>query len=180
MSLEYNLKEELEALQIALKTEQDGYQYFKESSERTNHPVAKKFFASLASDEMIHIELIKEFHRSLQSDPDSAAVSLPNIPGDLHIRLKTIFEEAQAEIDQNIPPDTGILDVYRHSMDLEVKAAEFYKQRRDATTFKRARKIYDWLFHFESYHYRMLSETLSYLENPNQWFLDLEKSIFEG
>jgi len=29
------LSEELEALQLALKTEEDGYRYFKESSERT-------------------------------------------------------------------------------------------------------------------------------------------------
>ena len=174
------LSEELEALDLSLKTEEDGYKYFVKSSERTNHPVAKKFFATLAEDENVHIELIRDFHKSLQSDPESGSVQLPEAPGDHRRKLKTIFEEAQKDIKEKVTLDTGILDVYKHAMDLETKAADFYKQRRDVTKFERAQKIYDWLFHFESYHYQMLSETLSYLANPEQWFQEYEKSIFEG
>ena len=174
------LSEELEALQFALKTEEDGYKYYKESSERTDHPVAKKFFTNLAEDEVEHIRLIKEFHHSLEQSPDNGEVELPDAPGNPLKKLKTIFEEARENIKGNIPADTGILDVYKHAMDLETKAAEFYKKRRDVTKFERMKKMFDWLFHFESYHYQLLSETLSYLENPEQWYLNYEKSIFEG
>lgn len=180
MSDQTALAQELEALQLALKTEQDGYAYFRESSERTEHPVAKKFFASLAEDEKVHIQLIKEFHDSLQQSPEGADIQLPEAPGDHRMRLKTIFEEAQKDLKENITPDTGILDVYKNAMDLETKAANFYKERRDVTAFDRAKEMYDWLFHFESHHYQMLSETLSYLESPEQWYQDYEKSMFEG
>ncbi|MCX6640681.1 MAG: ferritin family protein [bacterium] len=174
------LKEELEALAVALKTEEDGYQYYKDSSERTQHPVAKKFFATLAQDENEHIALIKEFYEFLKKDPTGGSVKLPDAPGDLKKRLHTIFGDAHKKIAKNVPPDTSILQVYKHAMDLETKAANFYKERLAITIFPAARKFYDWLFHFESYHYRMLSETLGYLENPEQWYLDYEKAIFEG
>lgn len=174
------LSEELEALQYSLKTEEDGYSYYREASERTDHAVARKFFATLAEDEKGHIELIKQFYGSMQESPEGVEVELPELPGDHRKKLKTIFEEAQKDIRKHVPPDTGILDVYKHAMDLETKAANYYKERRDVTSFERARKFFDWLFHFESYHYQMLSETLSYLQNPEQWFQAYEKSIFEG
>jgi rubrerythrin len=174
------LAEELEALQYSLKTEEDGYSYYRDASERTDHLVAKKFFATLAEDEKEHINLINQFHSSMKENPEGADVELPESPGDHRKKLKTIFEEAQRDIKRNVPPDTGILEVYRHAMDLETKAANYYKERRDVTSFERSRKFFDWLFHFESYHYQMLSETLSYLQNPEQWFQAYEKSIFEG
>ena len=174
------LNEELEALQFALKTEKDGYQYFLEASDRTNNPITKKFFASLADDEIIHIRLIDEFHDALKASSGGASLNIPDTPENYKLRLKTIFEVAKKEIKEAVKPDTGILEVYRHSMDLETKAAEFYKQRREATKFEQVKKFYDWLFHFESDHYAMLSETLSYLENPEQWYQDFERSIFEG
>jgi rubrerythrin len=174
------LTEELEALAWALKTEEDGFRYFKESSERTDHPVAKSFFASLAHDEEVHIALIRQFYADLKKNPDGSTVKLPEPPGDLKKHLRTVFADAHKKIGKNVKPDTGILDVYKHSMELETKAANFYKERLQETVFPAARKFYDWLFHFESYHYRMLSETLSYLDNPEQWYMDFEKTIFEG
>ncbi len=174
------LSEELEALQLALKTEEDGYRYFKESSERTQHPIARKFFATLADDEYVHIRLINEFYDAMRQSSGQGTIKLPEAPGNYRKRLKTIFEEALKDIKEKVPTDTGITEVYEHAMDLETKAAEYYKQRRDTTPFDQARNMYDWLFHFESEHYRMLSETLSYLQNPEQWHQEYEKSIFEG
>ena len=174
------LNQELEALQVALKTEQDGYQYYMESSQRSDHPVVKKFFASVAEDENEHIRLINEFYRSMKEQSGDSRVKVPEAPGDYRQRLKTIFEEAQKDLKQHVKPDAGVVDVYQHAMDLETRAAQFYKQRGEATSFENARRFYDWLFHFESDHYRMFSETLSYLQNPEQWFQDYEKSIFEG
>lgn len=174
------LQEELEALRYALKTERDGYQYFKDASDKAKHAVTKKFFAQLAEDEVVHIRLINEYHDALKQSSGSAEIEIPNSPENYKKRLKTIFDEARKDFDENIKHDTGILEVYQHSMDLETKAANFYKERRDVTKFDQVKKFYDWLFHFESSHYAMLSETLSYLENPEQWYQDFEKSIFEG
>ncbi len=175
------LREELEALQVALKTERDGFDYYTESAKRTQHPVAKKFFLHIAEEEKVHIRLIKDFHDELKkSEGRSADVHVPPPPKDYHERMKTIFEEALKEIEGHVSSETGILDVYRKSMELESKAAEFYKDRRDRTPWDSVKKLYDWLFHFENDHYRMFSESLAYLENPEQWYQDYEKSIFEG
>jgi rubrerythrin len=175
------LRKELEALQIALKTEQDGFDYYTESSNRTRHPVAKKFFQRIAEEEKVHIRLIKAFYDELKrTEGRSADVPIPPPPKDYHERMKTIFQEALKDIEKHVPPETGILDVYRKSMELESKAAEFYKVRRDSTPWETVKRFYDWLFHFENDHYRMFSESLAYLENPEQWYQDYEKSIFEG
>lgn len=173
-------KAELEALEYALKTEEDGYKYYRESSTRTQDPLAKKFFASIANDEFLHINIIKEFHKTLADTQKDQAITLPNFPEDYKARLKTIFEEASKEIKKAVSPDTGVLDVYRNAMDLETKASNFYKERAAVTKYPQAKTLYDWLFRFESEHYRMLSETLSYLEKSDLWYMDQERAIFEG
>ncbi len=172
--------EELEALQTALKTEEDGYRYYMEASERTSHPLAKKFFASVANEECNHIFLIKGFYQSLKESREGQEITIPVAPPDYKARLKTIFEEARRDLKGTISPDTGVLDVYRNSMNLETKAANFYKGRLEVTKFPQVKKLYEWLFHFESDHYRMFAETLSYLEKPDQWHLEQERAIFEG
>jgi rubrerythrin len=173
------LKEELQALETALRTEEDGYHYFKEASERAGFPLAQKFFATLANDEWGHINMIKDFYGSLKQNPNKA-ISLPIAPADYKTRVKTIFAEARKEIKGKVTQDTSILDVYRTAMDLETKASSFYKTRAEKTKFEQARKMYEWLFLFESDHYRMLSETLSYLESTEHWYLETERAIFEG
>ncbi len=173
-------KEELEALEFALKTEEDGYAYYRDSSARTQDSLAKKFFATLANDEFLHINLIKDFHKAMAAGSADQPVALPNFPKDFKSRVKTIFEEARKEIKDKVTTDTGVLDVYRTAMDLETKSANFYKERLAATKFDQVRKFYDWLFRFESDHYRMLSETLSFLEKSDLWYLDNERAIFEG
>jgi rubrerythrin len=177
---EKSLMEELEALQYALKTEEDGYKYFREASARTQDALAKKFFATLANDEFVHINLIRDFHKTLSASASGENIALPKLPEGYKARLKTVFQEAAKEMKKNITPDTGVLDVYRKSMDLETKAANFYKERAAVTKYEQVKKLYDWLFHFESEHYRMLSETLSFLEKSDLWYLDFEKAIFEG
>lgn len=179
MPEEKALNEELEALQLALKTEEDGYQYYTDASQRSQHPLVKKFFAAVANDERGHVVLIKDFYKALKASP-TGDVKLPDAPADYKKRLKTIFENARKEIKGTITPDTGILDVYRHSMDLETKAANFYKERAQKTKHQQVKKLWDWLFLFESDHYRMFSETLSYLEKPDLWHLEFEKAFFEG
>ncbi len=174
------LKDELEALQIALKTEEDGYHYYKESSEKTNNAVAKKFLATIANEECAHIFLIKDFYRSLLENREGKEITIPVMPEDYKTRIKTIFQEARKELQGANAADTGVLEVYRKSMDLESNAANFYKEHAAKTKFDQVRKLYEWLFRFESDHYRMFSETLSYLEKPDLWFLEQEKSIFEG
>lgn len=172
--------EELQALEHALKTEEDGYKYYREASTRTQDPLARKFFATLANDEFLHITLIKEFHRNLTTNPMDQRITLPNFPEDYKSRLKTVFEEARQEIHEKVKPDTGVLDVYRDSMALETQAANFYQGRLAASQSESAKQLWDWLFRFESEHYRMLSETLSFLEKSDLWYMDQEKAIFEG
>ena len=174
------LQEELEALQVALKTEEDGFHYYQEAADRSQHPLVKKFFAAVANDECAHIFLIKDFYKALKADPKTGEIKLPDASADYKQRLKTIFQEARKEIKDKVTLDTGILDVYRHSMDLETKAANFYKERAAKSPYPPVKKLWDWLFLFESDHYRMFSETLSYLEKPDLWHLEMERSIFEG
>jgi rubrerythrin len=180
MTDEKALKEELQALEIALKTEEDGYKYFQEAAQRTQNPVARRFFNSIANDECQHIFLIKEFHKSLQEKRGGEGIVLPKDHTDYKIRMKTIFEDARKDLKGTVKSDTGVLDVYRTAMDLETKASNFYKERSAKTKFPHIKEMYDWLFMFESDHYRMFSESLSYLEKPDMWFMEQEKPIFEG
>ncbi len=63
-------KKDLKILQAAIKMEEDGRKFYLKSSKTAKNAVAKKLLVSLADQELLHIERIKEISYGLKEDLD--------------------------------------------------------------------------------------------------------------
>ena len=175
------ISEDMEALQMALKMEADGYNFFKDVSERTKNALAKETFRSFSNWELEHIEFIKKTYQELKEK--GRWISLGEMPqrmGDATSAIKTIFKEKHEEFGENFEMDSTDLDAYRLARDIEDKAVVFYRGKAESSKSEPAKQFYRFMVDLESEHYQILDNSYRYLENPSQWQLDEEGPMLDG
>jgi rubrerythrin len=170
-------KRRFEALDGAIKFEEDGRAFFLEASERTGEKFGKSIFRSLADAELDHIERIKEIYDSLSRTgewPDTPALFSPKRTA------KTIFEEALAEIDRNVKPTTGELDAVGLGIQYEEKGLRMYQGLSDEASHPLEQKFYTQLGYEERGHMLLLKDIEAYYADPVHWFSEKEKLHWDG
>lgn len=172
--------EEFESLKLAIKTEQDGRKMYMEATERVSNPLAKSTLTTLADEEFIHIRVIEDFYNDLKAGGEGKISADMEKALSYDLRKKTIFEAAKDRMDAAVVSEPDVFEIYRTAIKFEEDGAKMYQEMAGKTTNPLAKKLYDFLNVQENEHYRILSETLHYLENPNQWFTEQEKPHFEG
>lgn len=173
-------EKEFESLKLAIKTEEDGRAMYLNAAEKVTNPLAKATMKQLAKEETIHIEVIKKFYESIKAGREAGIDTFMSEAMNYDLRKKTIFEVAQERMEATVEADPNAVDAYNAALKFEEDGANMYKELAGKTTDPVARKLYDFMFEQESEHYRLLNESLNYLENPNQWFIGEEKPHFEG
>jgi len=165
------LKPDLQALQLALKMERDGRQFFLDASDKASHPLTKETFDSLAAWELEHIEIIERFQSSLRDTGEWESVaSLQTKKGEAIETFKTVFQEAREHIDEAVKAETGDLEAYRMARDMEDKISVFYQKQAGESSDENARAFYTFMADQEREHYQILDNAFQYLEDPAQWF----------
>jgi len=174
-------QEELQSLNTALKTEQDGRTFYLEAAGRAANPLAKSVFTQLAAEELVHIEVIQKFYDELKTAGTcQEAESDLEAPQTSPSHLKNVFEKACRDIDQTVTGDTASREAYQKAMEIEQQAYDMYKKLLEASGDCMAHRLYEFMMEQENQHYIFLKETYDYLENPGDWFLREEKPLFEG
>jgi rubrerythrin len=172
--------EELEALKLAIKTEQDGRKMYLDASGRISNPLATSTFTTLAAEELIHIQIIESFYNQIKAGEKETPSEQLQKAQSYDLRRKTIFEAARGRMEKTVLSDPDVFEAYRAAMKFEEDGAKMYEDLAKKTSHEVAKKMYDFLNIQENEHYRILAETLNYLENPNQWFIEQEKPHFEA
>jgi rubrerythrin len=170
-------KKTFEALQAAIKFEEDGRAFFLTAHGKTEEKFGKSIFLSLADAELDHIERIKTIYESLSKIgewPDSPPLFSPKLP------VKNIFEEAMAEIDQNVKPTTGELEAVKLGIQYEEKGLKLYADLSDAANQWLEKKFYTQLGNEERGHMLILKDVESYYADPVHWFSSKERSHWDG
>ena len=86
--------EKADALEIAIRTENEGMAMYRKASEKAASPLARKLFLGLAEDEKAHVRMIEEIARGMGM---SAALELARKGTPLG-RMTTIFADAAGEV----------------------------------------------------------------------------------
>lgn len=172
--------QEFESLKLAIKTEEDGRAMYLAAAGKVANPLAKATMAQLAKEETIHVEVIKKFYNSIKAGEKAVIDDVMEAAMNYDLRKKTIFEAAKDRMEAAVKADPNAVDAYKAALKFEEDGANMYKDLAGKTTDPLAKKLYDFMFGQESEHYRLLDESLNYLENPDQWFIGEEKPHFEG
>ncbi len=175
------LKDQLmESLKLAIKTEEDGRAMYIDASAKVTNPLAKSTFSQLAKEENTHIDLIKKFYNSISSGGEGVVSKEIETALNYNLLKKTIFEAAKSRMQATVASDPDVSKAYQAALKFEEDGAKMYEKSSAETDNPKAKKLYDFMNVQENEHYRLLAETLNYLDNPNQWFMEEEKPHFEG
>jgi rubrerythrin len=170
-------KRAFDALQGAIKFEEDGRSFFLAAHKKTEERFGKSIFLSLADAELDHIERIKSIYESLNKIgewPEMPSLFSPRRP------LRNVFEEAMAEIDRNVKPTTGELEAVKLGIQYEEKGLKLYTDLSDAASHWLEKKFYTQLGHEERGHLLLLRDVESYYTDPVHWFSEKERSHWDG
>ncbi len=170
-------KKIFEALQAAIKFEEDGRAFFLAANQKTEEKFGKSIFLSLADAELDHIQRIKTIYDSLSKMgewPDTPSLFTPKR------LLKNIFEEAMEQIDQNVRPTTGEMEAVKLGIQYEEKGLKLYTDLSHAASHGLEKKFYTQLGNEERGHMLILKDIEAYYDDPVHWFSAKERSHWDG
>ena len=167
----------LKALQIAIRMETDGKEYYLKASQESSNELGKKLLESLASEEDTHRQKFEEIYSAIRSEK---AWPETDFQPDGGKRLRTIFARATKEIGSSIKSLATQLDAIQTAMDLENKAYDFYKSQGRNATYDAERDFYEILAAEEREHHLILLDYYEYLKDPAGWFVSKEHPSLDG
>jgi rubrerythrin len=168
-----DLQKSLEALNLALKTEEEGYKLYRTGAEQTGNELVKSIFNQLLKDELMHMDLIKRFYAHLNASKSWGELSPSerNYKG-IKGQMKTIFSEQLKKSKSDKPQFTdNDVQVYQQAIDFENKGVKMYDRLFNETDDKKAKQFYSFLRDMEQEHADVLDNTYQYLNNPDSWYL---------
>ncbi len=172
------MKTEREALAASLEMEKEGYDFYLKTAEKSIDKMTKDVFSFLAAEELKHIESIKKFY---EAEVSGEKVDFERMIGDIDIKqaheaIAKLFEG----LDEKAPTDKKDLDAYKFARDFELNGEKFYRKAAEESSDENVKRLFEFLVEEERRHFKMIDDSLSYLENPEEWFHRLEGWHTEG
>lgn len=153
----------LAALQMAIQTEIDGCNFYQQFAERTGDANARTMFERLASDEVMHLELLRNTRAALLDSGEWAEYkggALEPVEG------APIFSRERVE--QNIVAHTSDLSALRMAYLIERDAVDFYNSAAGQTDDPNGRRLFLDLARMEKGHLDLLEGEYNYLRGQFQ------------
>jgi len=167
----------LEALQIAIKMEIDGKEFYLKSSQASNNEMGNKLLASLAKAEDAHRLKFIEIYEAVRSQKGWPSVELDPEKGK---DLGTVFSVATEEMAANTKPLDEELEAVQSAMDMEKKTLDFYKDQGAKANSDTERSYYEALAAEEREHSLVLTDYYEFLKDPAGWLTRREHSSLDG
>ena len=167
----------LEALQIAIRMEIDGKEYYLKASQASSNELGKKLLQSLATEEDTHRQKFEEIYRTIQNRKVWPTTDFQPDGGK---GLRTIFARTTEEMGSNVNAPATELDAIQTAMDMESKTFDFYKSRGANAIYDTERDFYETLAAEEREHHLILLDYYEYLKDPAGWFVKKEHPSLDG
>ena len=168
----------LEVLQLAVRTEVDGQEFYQKVSQKSSNRLAKELFQQLADEEDVHrrkFEEIYEAHKRGKNWPD--VVGAPSEKGK---ELKSLFAEATKALGSKIKVAESELEAIKIAMDMEIKSYNLYHSRSEESALPVEKRFYETLAGEERGHHLALLDSYEYLSDPAGWFTKSEHWSLDG
>lgn len=158
-------------IEMAIKMEQEAVDFYTKCAEKTDNPIGKKMFLSIAEDEKhhkacaVHVDRNKEF------------VSAETRPVQ---DMKKIFEQNKEFMLQRVSPTADELQALEIAMKMEQDAIKFYGNAAAQAADPNEKAFFECLIRDEEEHFAIFQNTYSFLTDTGNWFMWDERSIVEG
>jgi rubrerythrin len=159
-----------DAVGRAIKMETDAMKFYKEAASKTSHPFGRKMFESLIKDEARHLRLLQDILKGLDIDPHVQCL------GD----VRTVFSDLKEQMMERISATSDEKEAIKIALEMEKEGYNYYKDVAKKAEEPKEKKLFEVLTKEEERHYQILSNTYSFLEDTDNWFMWQELSIVEG
>jgi rubrerythrin len=161
----------MNSVEIAMKMESEAVKFYTEAAGKVNSPAGKKMLLTIAEDEKRHLEMLNSLLKGMNfSIKDANPVKT----------VKTVFEQMKDEMIGRIQATNDDLEAFKVAMDMEKEGVQFYKKASTDAPTDKEKALFDKLVFEEEQHYKMFSNTYSFLSDTGNWFMWEERSIVEG
>ncbi len=175
-----NFNKELGSYTLAIKTEEEGYRFYKDAAEKSSDKIQKETFKSFADDELKHKEMIDAFYSSFEKGEAGDNDNLFGVCNTLEA-VKTIFANAGENVDSICAGgNDDVIAPYRLASSLEGEAIDFYKDLSSKVINGREKELFEYLMRMEEAHKEILDNMIEYLINPGDWFFNQERWSIGG
>lgn len=146
-----------DAIELAMKMEQDGENFYSELAEKANNNGFREIFKQLASDETKHYQLFKNMQQSQVFVETTILKDAANI-----------FKQMIAEDNLN-SFDSSQLELYQKAMGLEEKSQKFYLEKAAETSDLNQKELFQKIASEEEKHYLLLHNIYELVLRPQTW-----------
>lgn len=167
----------LEVLQLAVRMEEDGKEFYRKAGRKSNNRLAKELFGQLANEEDIHRKKFVEIYAALKRGRGWPDIEPPFEKGK---KIKSLFAEATKALGTKSQVAESELEAIKTAMDMEVRSYNLYHARSKETTLPVEKHFYETVAGEERGHHLALVGSYEYLSNPAGWFTKKEHWSLDG
>lgn len=149
----------------AIGIEKEGYRFYKELAEKTEHKGLKAIFTMLMNDEKDHEKLFTD----LKAD-EKFTHEETNILKEAH----SVFKESAESGTFMEGINKSSIEAYKHALDIEKKVAHYFKTKADETLDPQQKKILLRLAAEEEKHVFLIENILEFVSRPETWIENAE------
>jgi len=167
---------DMEKVKFALKTEQDGHEFYQLACMKMSNKLARAAFRLLGKEELRHAELIEGLAKQLSGEGSAPTIETVTRKT-LESGLKTIYESAQEEA---IEDEMDSVEAYEKAIELEKQTTSLYTEYTEVCDDDGAKRLFGVLLKEEEHHLSLLEDMLAYLTKPEEWFINRDGIILDG
>jgi len=161
----------MNSVEIAIKMERDAVDFYTKCAEKTDSPIGKKMFLSIADDERRHIACANKVVRGMGFEPSKTTPKQ---------NVKTIFEKNKKTLSNKVTATTDDLEALTIAMQMEKEGVEFYRKAAAAASTPQEKALFECLIKEEQEHYSIFENSYSLLSDTSNWYMWDEHAIYEG
>ena len=167
----------LEALQIAIKMEIDGKEFYLQAAAGSRNETGKKLLQSLAEEEDVHRHKLEAIYKAVSANKTWPATSFEPDRG---IKLSILFAGTCQATGANVDGIATEFDALNIAIEKEKESYDFYECQAQTATYEVERDFYEKVAAEERGHELILVDYSEYLTDPAGWFVKTEHPSLDG
>jgi rubrerythrin len=152
-------------LKTGIQVEENGFETFTRFAKQTEDEHGKRLFQRLAQDELEHKAILEKQLKNLSEGGSWQGIHIP--PSSVEKLLPKIRDKEQRTKGQS---GLGEVDALNTALDLERKAAQFFRDKADSVSDPEAKKLFIRLAEWEDAHFELIMSELDNIKNTGLWF----------
>jgi len=171
----------MDILRLAREKETVRQAAYEQAAAIATNPLIKATFSSLAGEEAKHARYVQVYYDKQVANEGWPAPEELGIDEDFAKVIEQIFHEANEAIKATAAEAKAELhEAYEAGIAAEQESVEFYSDALSQATDPNAIRFFTVLVKAEKLHYKLLSESQKFVDDPSFWFFEQEHWIVEG